>query len=122
MVKLVEYSDRTEIHKLESSNGKFTLTETIPVKNVKAGLNWLKAKGYDNVGLVTMDDTDYEYKGGIVGLYVINDFLYSVILDFPEGVHSLIEHELGLTSAEPINIPYNKYLEEAGRLKLVPIA
>ncbi len=68
-----------------------------------------------------MDDVDYEYKEGIVGLYVINDFLYSVILDFPEGAHSSIEHELDLEKAEPIDVPYNKYLEKTGHLTSVLI-
>ena len=64
-----------------------------------------------------MANCDYEYKNGNVGLYIIDDFLYSVILDFPEGQHKVVEKELGLNAAELINIPYNKLLEKIGCLR-----
>lgn len=54
---------------------------------------------------------DYDYKGGIVGLYIINDDLFSIILDFPPGEHEVIASELGMEAAEVIDLPYNKYLE-----------
>lgn len=120
VVKLVAYSDRSEIHILEESKGKFLLKETVSVKDTKAGLAWLKDRGHTIVGVVRITQTDYEYKGGIVGLYRIDDFLRSVILDFPEGKHVEVEKELGLTSAEVISVPYNIcliYLEQVGRLR-----
>lgn len=117
VTKLVEFPDRFEIHILKESDGKYSLTENIPVETKEAGLKWLKDKGYKVVNIVKMAYTDYEYKDGIVGLYVIDDFLYSVILDFPPGQHEAIEREFGLSSAEVINLPYNKYLDKLGKLR-----
>lgn len=117
VVKLVKYSDRNEIHILDEIDGKYILKQKIPMENTESGLKWLKEKGYKAVDIVKMAYTDYEYKSGIVGLYTINDFLYSIILDFPEGEHNDIEKEFGLNPSNVINIPYNKYLEKLGRLQ-----
>lgn len=119
VVKLVQYADRNEIHILEESNGKFTLKENIPVESREAGLKWLRGQGYEVVDVVRMAYTDYQYRGGIVGLYVINDFLHSVILDFPEEQGQEIEQEFHLAQAELISIPYNKYLERIGKLESI---
>lgn len=117
VTKLVIYSDRSEIHVLEEVGGKFSLKEKIPLESKEAGLQWLKDKGHRTLAVVKMTQTDYEYKGGIVGLYTIDDWLHSVVLDFPEGQHEAIEKELGLHTAEVISAPYNKYLERVGRLR-----
>ncbi len=116
VVKLVSYKDKSEVHILEESQGRFILKENIPVENIDTGLQWLKDKGYQMVDLVGMVYTDYAYKDGIVGLYVINNFLYSVILDFPEQQSQEIEKELGLTSTKVISVPYNKYLQQIDQL------
>ncbi|HLD25015.1 MAG TPA: hypothetical protein VJB96_03815, partial [Patescibacteria group bacterium] len=107
IVKLVVYGDRNEIHVLLESHGTYSLKENIPVASVEAGLSWLKAHGYHTVDIVKMAYTDYEYKGGIIGLYVIDNFLSSVILDFPPGTHEAMEKEFGLQNAEVIHLPYN---------------
>ncbi|HSX27302.1 MAG TPA: hypothetical protein VLG25_00820 [Patescibacteria group bacterium] len=112
VVKLVEYRDRCEIHMLKELNGKFSLTDRISAENTKAGLQWLRDKGYKKLTIVTMTNSDYRYKDGVVGLYIINDSLYSVILDFPQNQHEAIARELGLENAELISLPYNKYLEQ----------
>jgi len=117
VVKLVRYNDRNEIHILEESQGRFSLKENIPVESTDAGLQWLKDRGAGVVNLVKMANTDYEYKNGIVGLYIIDDFLYSIILDFPEGQHETIEKEFGLHTAKVISVPYNKLLKQMGRLR-----
>ena len=87
------------------------------MKSTEKGLRWLKDKGYKMVDIVKMAYTDYEYKDGIVGLYMINDFLYSIILDFPEGQHERFEKEFGLSPNNVISLPYNKYLEKIGKLE-----
>ena len=115
VVKLVKYEDKNEIHILDEIDGKYILKEKIPMKSVEAGLKWLKDKGYKAVDIVKMDYTDYVYKGGIVGLYTINDFLCSVILDYHEGQHKTKEKEFGLSKDDVINLPYNKYLEKLGK-------
>ena len=121
VVKLVTYDDRDEIHILDEAEGKFSLRENIPVENKEAGLRRLKDKGYNSVSVVKMTHADYDYKSGLVGLYLINDFLHSVILNFPEGQHARVEQELGLDTAEVIKTPYNKYLEELGHLHLIKL-
>lgn len=118
VVKIVEHSDRCEIHKLSEANGKFTLAERIPLKDVNEGVEWLRDNNYDEVAVVRMSHTDFAYRGGIVGLYVINDFLYSVILDFPSGQHEGVAQDLEMSGAEIIEVPYNKYLEQMRRLEL----
>ncbi|MBP7740940.1 hypothetical protein KA089_02050 [Candidatus Woesebacteria bacterium] len=117
VVKLVSYYDKNEIHALEESNGKFSLKKSISVKNVEEGLKWLKSKGYKAVDLIKMDNVDYEYKGGQIRLYLIDDWLHSIILDYPEGKHEIIEKELGLKAEDIISIPYNKQLELLGKLR-----
>lgn len=121
VTKLVEYDDHNEIHILQESKGKFTLKENTPVKNVEAGLKWLRDKGYTTLDVVKMVYVDYRYKEGTVGLYVINDFLHSVILDFPEQQHDVIEKQFGLSTAEVISIPYNKYLQRVGQIKSIKL-
>jgi len=117
VTKLVEYKDKNAIHILKEKDGKFDLVESIPVESVKAGLKWLRDKGYKVVNLVKMANVDYEYKGGQVRLYTIDDWLKSVILDYPEGEHKTIAQEFRLEIAEVIKIPYNKQLEEVGKLR-----
>ncbi len=117
VVKLVSFRDKNEIHVLSESQGKYTLNARIPVSDIDAGLSWLKHKGYATVNIVTMSQTDYQYKNGIVGLYVIDGNLCSVILDFPAGKHEEIAAEFGLDPARTIAIPYNKLLESMGKLR-----
>lgn len=114
VVKLVHYSDRDEIHILKETNGTFSLAENIPVSDLEAGFQWLRDKGYKQVDVVKMDYVDYEYDGGIVGLYTVNGNLLSVILDFPRNKHAEMEKVFELGSAEVIIVPYNKYLEQVG--------
>lgn len=111
VTKLVEKSGQYEIHVLEEESGKFTLKQNIAVADKQAGLDWLKKSGFTDFTIVKMDQVDYEYKDGIVGLYRINDDLFSIILDYPSGQHEAIADELGMEAAEVIDLPYNKYLE-----------
>jgi hypothetical protein len=120
VVKLVVGSGKVEIHILKESNGQFSLQKTIPLDSKVAGLNWLKEKNYHSVGVVNMAHADYAYKGGVIGLYTIDDFLHSVILNFPPGQHEVIQQELGLESTEVISVPYDKYLRELDRLRIIP--
>lgn len=111
VTKLVEKAGQYEIHILEEKAGKFTLKKNIAVDSKQVGLAWLEKAGFSDLTVVRMDHTDYEYKGGLVGLYVINGKLFSVILDFPSGEHETVTAELGVEAAEVIEAPYNKYLE-----------
>jgi hypothetical protein len=117
VVKLVSYKDRHEIHILNETNGMFSLTENFQVESKELGLHWLKNKGYSIVNIVKMNNIDYPYKGGIVGLYIIDDFLHSVILDFPENKYESLAKEFGLDTATIIQVPYNVYLKHINRLR-----
>ncbi len=68
-----------------------------------------------------MVHTDRSYKDGMIGLYTIDAFLYSVILDFLPGHHEALQRELGLENTEVIDDPFNKYLERLGRLKVIAV-
>ncbi len=114
--KFIEYVDRYEVHALKEEGGRFTMTEHKHIADKNAGFTWLKDKGYTNANIVKMAYTEYEYKNGIVGLYTINDFLRSVILYYPPDQHAETEKEFGLQNAEVITVPYNKLLEQMGRL------
>ena len=116
-MKLVKYTGRNEIHLLDEVDGKYILKQKIPMKSTEAGLQWLKEKGFKIVDIIKMAYTDYEYKNGIIGLYTINDFLLSIILDYPEGQHDMFENEFGLKADDVITVPYNKYLEKISKLK-----
>ncbi len=122
VTKLVIHGDGAAVHVLDEANGKFTLRENIPVDSKAAGLKWLQDKGFDEVSEVDMTHTDYEYLGGLVGLYTINEWLRSVILDYSDGQHDAIANELGLGSAEVITLPYNKYIEEQRRSDTMDLA
>lgn len=117
VIKLVKYVNKNEIHILKESNGKFSLKESIPVESTNGGLQHLKDKGYKTVNPVKMVHTDYEYRNGIVGLYLIDDFLNSIILDFPESLRKEVEKEMGLERAEVVSLPYNKFLGQINRLR-----
>lgn len=119
--KFVEYADHYEYHVLKQENGKFTLTEHASLPDKNAGITWLKNKGYNRVNLVKMAYTEYSYKNGLVGLYVIDDSLYSVILDYPSGQHEVIEKDFGLEKAEVLTMPYDQYLAGQGSLRSIEL-
>lgn len=119
--KFVEYVDRYEVHALKEEDGKFTMTEHKQIADKEEGVSWLKGKGYTTANIVKMVYTEYEYKNGTVGLYIINDFLHSVILYYPSGLHDAIEKEFALQNAEVITVPYNKLLEQMGRSRSIKL-
>jgi adenylate cyclase class IV len=109
--KLIVYSEKCEIHVLKEDNGSFKLINNIPVKDKKAGITWLKTRGFDKITHLKMLYTEYKYDQGIVGLYFINDILYSVILDYPIKEQPTMCKLFGLENAEVIEKPYNQYLK-----------
>jgi len=111
ITKLVVYPDKSEIHILKANNGAFSLTDKITVYSEEDGLEWLKKRGFKGTKLVKMTNLDCQYNGGIVGLYIINDKLLSVILDFPLDQQEGMAELFGMKDKEIINQPYNKYLE-----------
>jgi hypothetical protein len=122
VVKLVHYVDKDEINMLSESNGTFLLKDRFEVGSSEEGLSWLKQKGYEVVDVVEMNSTEYEYDDGIVGLYVINGWLHSVVLDFPADKHEAMKNLFGLANAQEITIPYNLYLEKAGKVQSMTLS
>lgn len=120
--KFVVYPNRTEIHVLKESDGKFSLTESKPIAGKEEGLAWLKSRGYSQANIVDMNYTEYAYKNGLVGLYTIDNFLYSVVLSYSEGQHQEVEKDFGLETAEVIAVPYNKYLASLSRLRTIVLS
>lgn len=119
--KFVEYPDRCEIHVLESVNGQFRLSDHRIIKDRQEGFAYLKSRGYEKANIVTMEYTEYPYHGGLIGLYLIDTVLPSVILDYPEGQHGQIETEFALTTANEMQLPYNKYLDTIGKLRSITL-
>ena len=119
--KFVEYPDRCEIHVLKEQDGRFTMTEHRPITDKAEGLVWLKRRGFTTANIVSMAYTEYAYKDGTVGLYMIDDFLSSVILYYlPEKI-SEMEKEFELENAEVISLPYNKYLDTLGKRRTMKL-
>ncbi len=112
VTKLVLSENKCEIHILKEQDGTFTLTKTIKVKDKHEGIKWLEKNGFKEIMHIKMAHDDYEYDNGIVGLYVINDELLSVILDYPLSRHQEISELFKLSSAEVIEQPYNQYLKK----------
>jgi|SRR3989344_3419807 len=119
VVKLVHSKNKDEIHLLKESVGTFNLTKIIPVDNIESGLKWLKDKGYEDVQTIKMEHSDYPYKGGIIGLYLINDSLHAIILDFPPNQHEAIAKELDLVNVPVIDTPFNKHLNKRLAIDIV---
>lgn len=117
VAKIVEYSDRIEIHILKEKKGKFDLVESISIKDLDEGLDWFKERGYKSIDIVKMTNEDHLYKDGRIRLYTIDDWLKSIILDYPEGEHDQIEKELRLGKLVQITVPYNKYLESINKVR-----
>ena len=121
VLKLVAKAGGVELHELKEHHGKFELVKNERCDNLREGLERLRKRGFDKVGVVQMAHTDYQLDGGVVGLYTINGHLKSVILDFPGSKHAEMKRMMGLEGAEMIQVPYNKYLQERGQLELVPL-
>lgn len=119
VTKLVKYSDKQEIHILEESDGIFSLKEIIPVNSVEEGLEWLRSHGFSQIDDVKMQSESYEFMGGLVRLYLIDDWLHSIILSHEGEVLQEVEQELGLTHDDVIEQPYNEYLDSLGKLKSI---
>jgi len=120
--KFVEYSDHFEIHILDEIDGQFVMKEHKIILDKNAGIAWLKNRGYKVADVVKMDYSEYEYKNGTIGLYIVDNFLYSIILNYPPSNHKNMEEEFGLSSSEVIVLPYNKYLKNIDQLKSLKLA
>jgi hypothetical protein len=115
--KFVQYPDRFEVHVFKEIDGTFKEILNQKIPNKQSGYDWLKNKGYTQINVVKMDYTEYAYKNGTVGFYIINKTLLSVILYYPPDDLAAIEKAFDLQNAEVIAVPYNKYLKRLGQLQ-----
>ena len=118
-LKMIDYGDRIEIHSLSTKKGLHTLDKIIPVSSLEEGFKWFKDRGYGVLEVLDMNDKEFAFKDGGFALYTIDNNVYSVILGYSEEKIAEMESILGLKSAEPIDIPYNKYMRKLGILKTV---
>lgn len=103
--------EKCEVHIFKEQNGTFSLTNTVKVKDKNDGILWLKKNGFQEIMHIKMEHDDYEYEDGIVGLYIINDRLRSVILDYKPKKLQKMNKLFNLDKAETISQPYNQYLK-----------
>lgn len=68
-----------------------------------------------------MTYTDYAYKKGTVGLYTINEILRSIVLFYPLNTLLAVEKEFILQDTLVITVPYNTYLDQIGKLPIMPL-
>lgn len=122
VTKLVDYGNRWQIHELAEANGTFALTRKIDMPSRQAGLDWLRNQGYHKVQVVTMADRGFEVPDGEIGLYLINDWLTSVIVDVPAEYQDAWAQKLELHAQDIITTPYNVLLESLGRANFMQLA
>lgn len=115
VTKFVVYPNRVETHTLKDHHGTFAYGDSQVLANREAGFDWLQAKGFSFVDVVKMDYETYEYKGGTIGLYVINDELRAVILMYPPEQHTDVATEFGLDGVVVLTQPFNTYLKQVGK-------
>ncbi len=111
VTKLVDYGDHQEIHILSEKDGQFKLSSALPIASVELGLEWLRQHGFTSIDHIQMTATDYAYKQGRVRLYLLNNEVHSIILDYPVGQELEVAVELGLTEQQLLRVPYNVYLQ-----------
>lgn len=119
--KFVVYSDRVEVHVWKNIDGRFIPTEDYQIESKEKGLLWLKQRGFTQVNIVTMNYTEYQYQDGSIGLYTIDDFHHSAILNLPAGEHQNAEKVFNLENSKIITVPYNKLLQSMGKLRTIKL-
>ncbi|HTK03617.1 MAG TPA: hypothetical protein VL401_02500 [Alphaproteobacteria bacterium] len=119
--KIVVYPDRVEVHVWKNIDGNFVSVEDFKVDSEQKGLKWLKSRGFKEANIINMDYTEYGYEDGTIGLYTIDDFHKSAILNFPPNKHQDVEKVFGLQSSEVITVPYNKLMEKMGKLRTLDL-
>lgn len=121
-LKVVERESGYELTKMNDRDGRFSVDEKTLIDSKEAGFTLLRAKGFTEVEYVEMKYHDFAYKGGIVGLYVINDVLRAVVTDYPtESLQNEVQHELLLDSKERITRAFNVVLRDTNGQKIIQL-
>ena len=107
--KIVEYSDRVEIHELREKGGTFELSSVLPCSDIAEATSQMSKQDFNDLQKVDIQNSNYDIEAGRVGLYIINNSILSVILEVEKQDRKELESVLGLTDAPRIHVPYNVY-------------
>lgn len=119
--KVVQRKSGFYFVEMSQKNGRFEVFSQHKLPSLVSGYQTLKTQGFKEVDVVEMKHRDYRLRNGIVGLYVINGNLPSIIIDFPDGSHEKVEHELGLKLSMRINDPFSRILRQMKLNKTIKI-
>lgn len=120
-LKMIDYRDRVEIHKVHTKNGLHSIDEEIKIASVEAGFQWFKEQGFNELDVLEMRDREFAYLDGGFALYTVEQDVLSIILGYAESKVPEIEKLFGLEDAEEILIPYNKYIAQVGKLRTIKL-
>ena len=81
VLKLVVTGGAASIHRLGEHEGRFQLEEAWPVADRTTGFGWFREQGFAELDGVEMSHSKYRHGDGIVGVYVIDGWLRSVMVD-----------------------------------------
>lgn len=111
-LKVVKRETGWDITEMAEEDGQFEVVSQKSIGNKDEGFAVLRERGFNEVEVVEMNYHEYDLKGGIVGLYVLNKLIKSVVIDYPEGEHVEIKKELLLDDAQKINMSFSVLLRD----------
>jgi hypothetical protein len=120
-LKMINYPDRVELHRVSTKNGMHSIDEIITFDSIETGFAWFRDHGYDSLDVLKMHDEEYSYLDGGFALYTVQGDIFSVILGYEADKIADMEKLFGLTDAEEIHKPYNKYIAQLGKLQTIHI-
>jgi hypothetical protein len=120
-IKMIDYPDRVEIHRVGYNDGLYSIDEVTEVTDVEAGFEWFKKEGFKELDVLEMRDQEFSYLGGGFALYTVDKDILSVILGYEEEKLPEMEKVFGLEGAEQIVVPYNVYVGQLGRLHAISL-
>lgn len=110
IVKMVESGGNIWVHEMADRGGTFELVKTTPVDSKEAGLELLNLLKPTNIQTLKIDYINYYLENATIGLYTLNDSIYSVIIYSDPNYHDKLAKKLGLNNVETIEVPFNHLL------------
>lgn len=121
-LKVVERDTGWEITEMTGEDGRFVVSSKQSLVDKQRGFSILRSKGHTKVEFVEMKFHDYEYDGGVIGLYVINEVLSAIVIDYPPESLDGIVGELKLNKLKQIKESFNVVLRGTPGYKEVDIS